>query len=357
MINYYQPLLFPFLTYKPYKLNKHLRQLYYYSWEDGLWDLLEKKNVPVGSTILIPDFYCMDVIDNIISHGYKPILYPLNDNFQIHEQEFITIIDTVAPNVILLFHACGISNCLLSEKKWLNHLSDSTILIEDCVHRLVAPEDITFIHPQHVIMDSLRKDSPLPGSFMYEQERMLNFPQTTHLFSSYTLHSILLYVYFRFALVLSLFLQLPALTKYAHEIILKAHDNIIGDSFFSHRGIPGIPYIHRFLNFSKIKRIKEQQTALYISLTKKLPAPFYQINIPPEDYKHLHVFPVGIHLPADSCRKLEQYLHHHGIIVWCKFPDSPWSKKNAVLFLPLGFHITKKHIQLTLHLLLQYNNF
>lgn len=337
MINYYQPFLLPFLHCTPYSLPKKLKRYYYYSWEDGLWDLLNKKNIPKHSIILIPNFYCIDVVNNIQSHGYSPIFYPLDQHFQIDEQQFIDILQKEKPAVILIFHACGITSNLLKETGWMKSIEPKTIIIEDCVHRLVDPEDIQLLHPNHVVMDSLRKDSPLPGSFMYASKEFLTFPQGGKIFSWYLISSSLLYLYFRFILSLSAVFYLPKLTAYAHTRILKAHDDIIGDSLEPHRGLFWIPWIHRFIDFKKVKQLKKRQVELYIQA-------FPHSHIPTVDYQHLHVFPLVMDLPSEQCQPLEQYLHGKGIIVWCKFPDSPWSKNKSVLFLPLGFHIKDQDI-------------
>lgn len=346
MINYYQPFLLPFLRTTPYTLPHHLKRYYYFSWEDGLWDLLEKKNVPRGSTILIPNFYCIDVVENIKNHGYHPVFYTLDNFFQIEHKQFRAIVEKEQPSVIFVFHACGLTSNLFKETAWMSSANNETIIIEDCVHRLVDPDDIQLLHPNHVVMDSLRKDSPLPGSFMYASPEFLSFDQGGRILTWYFLSSSVLYIYFRFVLTLSAILHISRLTSYAHTHILKAHDDIIGDSTKPHKGLFWIPWVHRFIHFKKVKNLKKKQVKYYIQRLPQsaIPESYYSITIPEEEYQHLHVYPLGINLPAETCKKLEASLHAKGIIVWCKFPDAPWSKDKAVLFLPLGFHIQKKDI-------------
>lgn len=375
MINYYQSFLLPFLKKNTYTLPKHTEQYYYFSWEDGLWDVLEKKNIPKLSTILIPDFYCIDVVENIRTHGYNVVFYPLDPYFQIQTETFIKILKKEQPSVIILFHACGITNILTKDVSWISYIQKHTILIEDCVHRLVSPEDISFFHPNHIIMDSLRKDSPLRGSFMYGEKNFLNFCQTTHVVDRYTISSSFYYLLFRFCLEASALLPFPGLTKYGHEVLLKKHDDIIGDSPISHRGFPFIPFIHRHFNFKKIESLKEKQVKMYHRLFQKLfnyhpeltqmchpefisgsatvsesqknmhsNISFYLFPLSYSDYKHLHVYPLGIHASTEQQKNLLAYLHEKGIIVWLKFPDCPWSQRQQVLFLPLGFHIKEPDI-------------
>ena len=353
MINYYQPFLFQFIGSKQYTLPSTVWQKYYFSWEDGLWDLLYKNNIPKLSTILIPDFYCMDVIENIKRHGYNVTLYPLDLYFTIGSNKFKNLIKKVNPSVIIIFHPAGITSCLIHDQSWLKEVTSQTFIIEDCVHRLVNPEELSFIHPNHIIMDSLRKDSPFRGSFMYGQKLYSNFPQTNRLLDTYTLSSTLLYFLFRSILEMSAVFPIPKLTKYAHEVILQKHDDIIGDSPFPHRGLPFIPFLHKHLNFNTLETIKIKQVKLYFSLintwlkqkqNSQTSLSFYLFPIPFSDYKKLHVFPLGIKCTPKQGETLRSYLHKKGIIVWIKFPDCPWSKNQQVLFLPLGFHIKTTYI-------------
>lgn len=361
MINYYQPFLLQFLQRNAYTLPPEIKQYYYYSWEDALWDLLEKKNIPKGSTILVPDFHCMDVIDNIENHGYQVAFYPLNEHFQIDTQTFTTYIDKKKPHVIILFHACGITCTLFQDTSWLSHIDKNTIVIEDCVHRFVNPTNITFIHSNHIVMDSLRKDSPLRGGFVYGQKEFMNFAQTKTLLDGYTVSSSIYYVFFRLILEFTALIPLPSLTKYAHEVLLKRHDDIIGDSLTPHRGLPLIPLLHRFMNFKKLEGVKTQQVKLYKELTNTLLEQqkkgskliqFYPVTIPFSDYPHLHVYPLGIKGKAPD--DFLPFLHKKGIIVWIKFPDSPWSQRQEVLFLPLGFHMKEKDITYIFEALQEY---
>ncbi len=351
MINYYQPFLLPFLTTKPYKLPKGIRRHYYFSWEDGLWDLLQQKNIPKGSAILIPDFYCMDVVENIKNHGYRPVFYPLNKQLQIPTDSFIQILKKEKPLLIIIFHACGITSNLIKDHTWTRQMKKETIILEDCVHRLLDPSDIDLIHPNHIVMDSLRKDSPLPGSFIYGSNRFLTYQPNTHIFTIYFWLSAFYFLLFKLTLTTSFILNNPQLTKYAHEVVLKNHDDIIGDSLYSHAGIPGIPLLHRFIDFKKVKQTKQRQVQLYKDLLKER-NPLYQFTIDRKDFQHLHVFPLGVTSPVS--RQFIDYLHQKGIVIWNKFPDCPWSQRHSVLFLPLGFHITDLEIKTTLNVIVSY---
>jgi hypothetical protein len=127
--------------------------------------------------------------------------------------------------------------------------------------------------------------------------------------------------------------------------VLKKHDDIIGDSRVPYAGFPFILNIFDRFNFHKVETRKTQQVRLYEKYLKPIftTYPFYKIRISKEDYGKLHVYPLGYSVTPNT--QLEHYLYKKGIVVWFKFPDSKWSKKRGVLFLPLGFHITEPDIE------------
>ncbi len=356
MVNYYQPFLLPFLGLKRHLTPTHVKRYYYHSWEDALWELLRKKQIPLGSTILFPNFYCMDVLENVAKHGYKWQLYELDKNFQSTPQILVEAIHQHEPRIVILFHACGITTNLLKQTDWIKSIPPETIIIEDCVHRLTNPKEVELLNDNHFVMDSLRKDSPLPGSFIYGTHKGLNYKQSNQDFSTYQISSTMLFILFRLTFLLSQLLNSGKLSNFAHHTLLKAHDDIIGDSWKSYPGLPWIPFIHSFINFEKIEKLKTEQAKLYTELLKELFTPdsqFYKINIPESDYGKLHVYPLG--LKHNRPEKLIEYLNKHNLNIWTKFPDCPWSEDKSVLFLPLGFHIHKKDIVRIMRLIKSYD--
>lgn len=114
MLNYYQPFLWPFLQVKPNPVPSGIDSYYYHSFEDALWDLLQHKFNPGKKlTILVPDFYCSDVLDNLKLHGYKYIYYSLDKNFQITSSQFRKYLWLYKPDAVIIFHPCGLTSNLL----------------------------------------------------------------------------------------------------------------------------------------------------------------------------------------------------------------------------------------------------
>ena len=355
MLNYYQPYLLPFLGNKRYTLPNGVKHFYYHSMEDALWEFTRKKGIAKGSLFLIPDFYCGDVLQNISRQGFRYKLWKMDRHFQTNVDSFINLIKRYEPQVVVIFHPAGITSNLMNDTQWINHLPKDSYIIEDAVHRLINPSNIKFTHKRHVIMDSLRKDSPLPGSFIYGSEENLSYKQSPFRLSRYFVSSTFLYILFRLILYIGSLLNLSVVTDFAHEKVLKMHDDIIGDSWDSYPGFPLVPILHQFLNFEKIEHIKQHQVTLYkknmqsVYQNPNKQNIFYEISIPKSDFKNLHVYPVGINLPAVKTKKLVAYLHKNNISVWVKFPECEWSTKNACLFLPLGFHVSDSEIIYTVN--------
>ena len=359
MINYYQPWLLPFLGLDRHETAPHIRRYYYFSFEDGLWDFLEKERekgtIPLGSVILIPDFYCVDVINNITHHGYVCELYPLDSNFQISEKELVQKVKNTKARMLFIFHVCGITSTVLSESL-CRKLPEEVLIIEDAVNRLVNPSSIRLFDDRHIVMDSLRKVTPLPGSFMYGPPSLLNEPQTNRWFTWYTLVATMYFIVFRLVFSLAILLYIPALVVWAHSVLLQLYDDLIGDSVQGHRGLPFIPFVFDHINFTKVTRMKTNQVRAYeealIPFIQRHKDVLYKVTIDEEDYGKLRVYPLGLRRSPDE--KLIEYLHEQDCLVWFGFPDAPWSQDHSVLQLPLGFHITQKDITHIVDSLEQY---
>lgn len=337
MLNYYQPFTFPFLGRKQYVLPKGISQHYFHSFEDGLWDILKQKKIPRGSVLLLPDFYCIDVIKNIEHHGFQIQFYSLNSQFQASEEDIISLIQEVNPQVVIIFHVCGVLNTLVQSELFWEYASN-ILVIEDSVHLLINPEEVSIKNNNHFIIDSLRKVSPLPGSFVYSLPGVLTrknqFP-----FTAYTLSTHVLFLLFKALFVFGVLFHSTRLVRFAHEKVLNAHDAIVGDVFAGTHGFPPFVWAHRFFNFEKVKKIKKAQVELYNNILSEI----NQFSAPLVKSGQLHAYPLVIsRLPETA---FEHFLHTKKAVVWFKYPDCLWSKKRSVLFLPLGFHVSDAEIK------------
>lgn len=354
MINYYQPFLLPFLKQEKNVFPRILDWKYFYSFEDGLWEIA-KTLFPDKKSIhfLVPDFYCSDVLDNIKLHGHTYTYYRLDKNFQISDGQLATYISQFEPDIVMVFHAAGIySQCL--DKLFTNK---SVLLIEDSVHRLVDPINLRGGFNNRIVMDSLRKVSPISGSRMIASKKIIEkFHNINTHYSKYFIISRIYYFVFRNILRMGFYLNNSTLTSFAHKTILKAHDDIIGDSELPHVGITkNIKDIERF-DYKKIRILKYKQVKLYEKYLQNIftKNSFYKIEIPKSDFGELHVYPLGFDGPPNE--SLEKFLFTKGIVVWFKFPDCPWSEKRSVLFLPLGFHMSEEKIKYTTEMIKEWTD-
>ncbi len=349
MINYYQPFLLPFLRKHTYRLPDHVRQSYFLSFEDALWELLTTRGVPNDSVILVPDFYCLDVVGNIRAHGYRVEYYPMNDQLRTVPAVINQYIRKHKARVLIVFHACGITNMRVT-KEFLDRYPH-LIVIEDAVQRLVNPEGVRLLSPRHYLIDSLRKVSPIPGSMVY---RHVSSPPITkgspQMGWKYILRTMGYYVHFHVLNACGTILGNARLIIYAHERVLLAHDDIIGNSTRGYGGNPLFRMIHGHFDFETIQRLKVQQITQYVQRARAFIARnpmFYEIHMPRPDRPFAHVFPLGLKHPrlVLMMQYLEHTFHTNGIPVWFKFTDAPWSRKQAVLFLPLGHHVNSRDVR------------
>jgi hypothetical protein len=345
MLNYYQPHLLPFLKFRSNPLPDGVACLYYHSFEDGLWDLI--RNFYPGKKLhfLVPDFYCSDVLDNIRSRGHKYTYYPLDENFQISSSQFKKYLWLFKPDIVVIFHACGITSGLAGDTSWLSDLPETSLVLEDSVHLLVDPSKLKFWGDRHFVMDSLRKVSPLPGSRIFGRKKVLELGGAKNSFvSGYFLSSVFFYLAFRTVLGIGFLLNSSRIVAYSHECILRKHDDIIGDNLIPQGGLGFFRFLFNRFDYRKVGKIKQIQVEAYQQVLAPLfnSPGFYRIDIPVSDYSALHVYPVGVMGKPDE--KLIKFFHSRGLPVWFKFTDTPWSQSRGVLFFPLGFHVSVKAI-------------
>lgn len=325
--------------------------------EDAIWEFIRLKKIPKGSVFLFPDFYCLDVLQNIQRHGFIYKLWKVDKDFNTDIKKFTEYIAKYKPKIIFIFHSAGITSNVLHDKSWMSVLPQDCFIIEDSVHRVVDPSQVSLFHKNHIIMDSLRKVLPLPGSFMYGSPDTISYSQKPYRLSRYVLSSTALYAMFSFILQIGCVLNSAFITDFAYKKILQLHDDIIGDSWESYPGLPWIPFIHSFIDFEKIRKLKKRQVLVYKKFMTKLyknKTNFYEIKIPESEYKNMHVYPVGLYIPEKQTDRLIQYLHNHNISAWIKFPGCEWNKDRSCLFLPLGFHVSDAEIQYAADTLLRF---
>lgn len=333
-----------YISWKKNSISGNLQHFFYTSWEDALWDVLKNFSIAQNSIILLPDFFCGDVIQNMQRHGLQCVFYRMDKNFFTDPQLFSQLIQKHQPQIVLIFHAVGITNQLLTQFSiWKDSLPPSCILLEDSVHRLVRPEKIQLLTPFHFVIDSLRKVSPLPGSNLF-MDQTISFQQTPiSPTRKYRLEVFLWWFVFQFCLKSASLSPVSSLKKWwntqAEKAMLAGYE-VIGDSDIASPGWQWASFLSRFFQFSEIEKKKQEQVASY---EKKLTplwkdSRFFKIPIPEKDWGLLRAYPVGFSLQtADT---ILASLRKKGLLVRFELNDSPWSTRQKVIYLPLGPHLS-----------------
>lgn len=306
-------------------------RLFYMSYEDALWDILKKKRVKKGATILVPEFWCGDVEKNIKAHGYKIEHFPISKYFKVNVREFISIMSKKKPEVVIIFHPFGVTSNLFEDISWVKLLGKETILIEDCVHRIVDPKQIVFLSGKHLVIDSLRKVMPLQGSVVYGKKEFLDFKPD--IINGSWLYSIKVVYYWA---MMQAYLALEQV-----ELAVKYMDKgyrLIGDSKDGAGGWTVFDYLHRFVDFIRVKKIKARQVRIY---EKNLKNEYPLVHIF-KDRGELRSFPIIMDLYEG--KRLVFKAKKRGLILRFELNDSIWSQKYKVVGLPLGPHLHDKQI-------------
>ncbi|MFZ2190516.1 MAG: hypothetical protein WAV48_07125, partial [Candidatus Magasanikiibacteriota bacterium] len=216
----------PFLSFKKQEWPKEITREYYLSFEDALWDLLPRLGYKKGAKFLVPDFYCVDVINNIIDHGYNVSYYKLNEDLSINEDTLIVSIASERPDIFVDFKIAGIATNL--PERILKKLPFYTLVITDKVHSLVGSAVDNYpVSDKHLILTSNRKVSPFPGSMaIYTRNARVS---SSHLPIWYVLTAFVFWMKYLFVLKIASLFGIVKLAVYA-EKLLKIHDDLIGDA-------------------------------------------------------------------------------------------------------------------------------
>lgn len=300
-----------------------------------MWDILSKRRVLKGSSILTPDFFCRDVEKNISMRGYGVINYKINRNLTADKKDFEKKINKFKPKVIVIFHPVGIKSNLMDATSWIKKITRESILIEDSVHRIVDPRKVKIIKKDHFVIDSLRKVVPLQGASLYGRIKDLDFDSPPfHQSFIYSIRVNILWFLMIISWTLSSYLTgklFRTLGDVAEKLMLHGYD-LIGDSPFASGGGFLASLLSKRVNINKIQNIKMCQVIRYENkLGKILPMKLY---ISDENKKDLRGFPVI--LPINRASKILESLRKGGLLVRFELDDSSWSRKQKIIYLPLG---------------------
>lgn len=328
----------------------NLHRLFYVSWEDALWDLSRFFCLPQKSVCLVPEFFCPDVVKHMEQHGLRCVFYPVDEQLQTNPVTFKQHITRYRPSVVVILHAVGITNQLFAQSlSWLKHLPKECLLIEDCVHRLVDPQQVKLLTARHFVIDSLRKVAPLYGSNLYGDATTLRSFNQASIWPTLPYHLKVFWWWWLF----QVYLHLVAMpwsrlwsewwSKQALSAMLRGYD-LIGTSQRSAKGMWLFKILAEYLSLKKIEEIKIKQVTLYSQLLKQFWqfSDIYQISFSPTDAGLLRGYPIGIKLSGS--KKLFKLLQQSELNWQILLEDSLWSQRQKIIYLPLGPHLNTTDI-------------
>ncbi|MBI2617277.1 hypothetical protein HYW55_04040 [Candidatus Gottesmanbacteria bacterium] len=327
---------------------RKIESRFYLSWEDGLWDIVRSYPITDGSTILVPSFFCLDVIKNIKSHGLVPKYYSLDDNLQPDVKMLQTQIKKENPKILVLFHAVGIQNRCVT-KAFIRRLPGNLIIVEDAAHRMIDPKDLKLYRENYFCITSLRKVVPLQGSFVYARKHTLGKligPEKTFRYSSGVL---LLWLFMQIALILQKYIPLKSISiacgKIAEYFMQKSYD-LIGNNI-----LPGycpsiFARIYGAFDYMHIRNVKENQIRIYNKMiASEMKQDRSHFSIPTFsllDFGNLRGYPIV--LPSSTASKIIAFLRSNGILVKVELEGSPWTRSKTIIYLSLGLHVETRDI-------------
>lgn len=334
-------------------LSKGVFRRFYLSWEDALWHLLITQKVSHGSKILVPEFYCFDVVKNMKLHSLNVLTYEVDEKLRVNKVDFVTKLTKLKPKVVVVFHAVGIYNPLMDEvKSWTSLLKENVILIEDSVHKIIVPSEIKFVHRNHYVIDSLRKVVPLQGSCVYSQHLIPTITSSEYLLTlPYQLRVMWWWMVMQLNLCRAYYAKsLAQATPFnlaAETAMMKGYD-LIGTSQLASPGSWMVESLIGRIDSSKIAESKTNQAMMYHDGLKELmrSKKIWTPKIAHKDWGQLRGYPLILRL--DAADRLLAFLRDEGIMLRFELNDSPWSKRQKIIFLPMGLHLSASEIELVI---------
>lgn len=322
----------------------------YLSWEDALWDLLPRLGYKKNSLILVPSFYCTDVVENMVSHGYRVEFYQVGKDLVANEEEVRKLFDVLQPDVVINFSPEGMGFTLPFSVARSLHIR--TLLITDMVHRIPQPSGEFFPeNNRHLILNSYRKVTPFTGAVAIYTRNARERAKSTYPFS-YFIRAFWLWHQYLLQLWFSKLLSSTRLAIVA-EKTLKKHNDLIGDSF-----MPASLWNVFFQLYDRIavKKIEEMKIAQSIEYYDKLSRVIenkkqvwlgvHDYSVLDDDgqqlvpcYSNFRGFPLI--MTSKFAEKFLERVRQKGFLAVVQLGDCEWSKKYKLILLPLGPEVSR----------------
>lgn len=336
--------ILPFLGKEYRKWPTKLSTEMFLSFEDALWNLLPRLGYPKGSKILVPSYYCVDVVNNMIAHGYNVAYYPLKNDLTYDLGEILKVVEEEECNIFVEFQVNGVRNNLLKDIE--RKLHPRIFIISDRVHSVMtATEEFIPHNDRHMFLNSYRKVTPFPGSLavfsrsIRKESVKQRYPwgYLVKAFALWGFHVLLLRISYIFS-------SQSAMDKALK--ILTIHDNLIGDSVQSASLPRWTKFFYEFIDQEKVSYAKRERIFIYESVLGDFlrKSPRFQLPANLSDsYDMLRGYPI-ITSYEDGLR-LTKKLQKNKLSIIAQSPNSPWSAHQSLFLFPLSPSFTKKDVK------------
>ena len=338
---------------------KHGHRSFYLSWEDAFWQIVNLYITKPSAVVLVPEFYCGNVIEHMREHGLVVKTYPVDAKLQTNSRNLIAAIKATRPDIVIIFHAAGIPNTLFKRtREWLPRLGENVILIEDSVHNIIDPQKIIFLNQRHFLIDSLRKVVPVQGSNLYSPVPLPTISILTQLRTApYRLGVLGWWTLMQIFLVGAYWATnknwQDLCNRIAEWAMLQGY-NLIGKSRLPSVGISYMDPLSRKIATAKIERVKYLQAKAYRSALERLLRTdhFWLPDMKVGNDKYLRGFPLIVDLKIAPV--FLKYFRSAGVMLRFELDDCVWSERQKIVYLPMGLHICDSDLKIVIDLLARF---
>ena len=270
IVNFARPFIFQPLSWKSNGLPSFRKKNHFFlSFADALLCILKEYQIAGQKEyVLLPTFYCPDTIEFFRKY-LKIIFYKINNDFTVDKNHYFKQIKDYKPRIIVNYNFLGVAFAADEKSQLINLINDSTIIIEDCAHRILLDSEISFINKNHFYLDSIRKYSPFLGCHLINN----NFSYSSRNVAKVNWYKIKFHSLQLIKGGLDFFSYLFNLKPLLREKIFFLMDDLIGTHHKSTLGCSLSFYLYNFLNLKKIKKHHQQLALCYNDNFNQLKTP------------------------------------------------------------------------------------
>lgn len=311
---------------------------FFLSFEDALWSIVSSLDLN-GKTVLYPSFFCMDVVNRLDMRGAICIPYKVTRDLLPDTESLFKEMAQYSPSIVILYHPLGLrlAESLISEV--IDRGKREAIVIEDCADLFISTDEIELKSDNHVIIDSLRKVTPIQGARVFCSNK---FNLKGSNISHYSLLALLYYLTYRLLHLVGVALNSRKILDLCWSVFNK-HSDLIGASSSPNLGFLWDKYLANYVASDLIRKSKSEVCSIYVEeVNKRVALTPFCIRLPEVSFDSLRFFPLVFQKGVGD--KISSLLERQLIFVDTHFNDSPHCEQLDYLLLPLWHTMTKDDV-------------